>query len=712
MTMANIPRAAALAMFRVHIENGLSVALGVGLTGLLAGSVLGFDVGIAAASGAVCVSISDQPDPLWQKPWILGWALVIAVSFAALVSFSQFWFPPYGFIPVAAFAGLWTGLISAYGRRALSLTMTGVLTLVYAMGRHFPDLDDAFFYLAQFSAGALIYVLYAEAYALIFDDRARRLLLAEAMRSFVVYLRAKAALYDPGTKGPAAFRALIDAYAVLVDRLQAARDAVFSRRGLPLQRKRIDSLIALLDAFDAMLSGDADVEILRRSRRRELKWRINRFILEVAEEVEILTLALRRRHAHVAQRPYGLEEEALLAAVNAANRDDPEDEAIDHAYFVTANKLVVAEQHVAALARALDRDTPPSPLSRELDLRLFQQQVPRGLGVLAEQFDLEKPAMRYGIRLALAMTTGLVLTLIFPRFAHANWILLTIALIMRANYSITRRRRGDRITGTLIGSAVAVGLIAIAPPSLLLGVIVLAIGLSHAFAGVQYRITAATASISSLLLLHFSAPLLQGQFFERVVDTLIGAGLSYAFSYLLPNWERSQLPRLVKSLLSADSEFAEAALSRIHLRQPYRLARKRALEAVAQLSGAMRRLADEPNAGRRTLATLNALLGANYALASGLASMPILMTIRGPDLDPVQADAEILQSRRQVAAILTGSPVPKPIPPPAAGHSAGPKQKLAMTVLASRLGHIEWNARKVARLAARPAIGREGTHAP
>src|SRR5690349_9888776 len=71
--MANLPRAAALAMFRVHIENGLTVAAGIGLTGLLGGWALGFDAAIAAATGAVCVSISDQPDPLRLKPWILGW---------------------------------------------------------------------------------------------------------------------------------------------------------------------------------------------------------------------------------------------------------------------------------------------------------------------------------------------------------------------------------------------------------------------------------------------------------------------------------------------------------------------------------------------------------------------------------------------------------------------------------------------------------------
>lgn len=707
MTMANIPRAAALAMFRVHIENGISVAVGVGLTGLLAGWGLGFDAAMVAATGAVCVSISDQPDPLGQKPWILGWALAIAVFFTALTAFAQVWLPRYGFVPVAAFAGLWTGLISAYGKRALTLSMTGVLTMVYAMGRHFPAQGDAVFYLALFTAGAILYALYAGTIALVFDDRARRLLLAEAMRGFATYLRARAALYNPDTEGPAAFRGLIDAHAALVDRLQAARDAIFSRRSHPVQKKRIDTLIALLDAFETMLSSDADYELLRRSRRRELKWRINNFILRIAEGVEGLTLALRSRHVQVPPRPHAREDAELTEAIGLANRDEPESETIDHAYFVTGNKLALADSHVAGLARTLDRDAPPSALAGDLDLGLFQQKAPRGLGVLIRQFDLDKPAMRFGIRLSLAMTAGLVLTLAFPRFAHANWVLLTIALIMRANYSITSQRRWDRITGTLIGCAVAVVLIPLAPPALLLAVIVLAIGLSHAYAGVKYRITAIGASISSLLLLHFSAPLVHPQFFERVVDTLIGAGLSYAFSFLLPNWERHDLPRLVKNLLAADRNFADAALRRVHERQPYRLARKRTLEAVAQLSGAIRRLADEPNTNRRTLATLNELLGANYALASDLASMPVLVKTRGAELDPVRAEIEVTELRNRVADILSGRLAPDDEPATEPEYILAEMDGFAMAVLGHRLAHIDLMARKVARLAARPVIAEE-----
>ena len=126
--MANIPRTLSLAVFRVHIENGLSVALGVGLSGVIAGSVFGFDAAIAAASGALCVSISDQPEPLSQKPWVLGFALLSAFFFTALSSIARFWEP--AFIAAVAFTGLWTGLISVYGKRAQMMGVTGVVIMI------------------------------------------------------------------------------------------------------------------------------------------------------------------------------------------------------------------------------------------------------------------------------------------------------------------------------------------------------------------------------------------------------------------------------------------------------------------------------------------------------------------------------------------------------------------------------------------------------
>ena len=699
---SSVSRNISLAVFRAHIENGLSVAVGVGLTGLLVGLSLGFPAAVSAGSAALCVSISDRTDPLRQKQWIMGAAFACTWFFTALSGFAQFYTP--ALIAAVAFVGLWAGLISAYGKWVLSLAMTCVLAFVLTMGQHFASPAAAAEHLMMAVLGGLIYTLYAVAVAWLFDDRVRRLLLAEAMRAFADYLRAKAALYNPDTAGPAALRAVIDTHATLADKLQSARDSLFARRTHRMQLKRIDTLIALLDAFETVLSSDADIEALRHAAQRDLMWRLNAFVYQMADEVERLTLALRSRHGHTMAISHAEESRQLVEAVAQARAAAPDDPAL-HAFVATANKLVLADSYVAALATALDDRAEPSAVAASLDLDLFRQDAPRGIAPLLQQFRWRAPALRYAIRLSLAMTTGLALTLMFPRFAHANWVLLTIALIMRANYSVTRRRRWDRVTGTLIGCALAVTFINTLPAPVLLLFIVLAVGTSHAYGLVAYRITAVGASISSLLLLHFVDPVVHPQFFERIVDTLIGAGLSWGFSFLLPSWERDDLPRTVRGLLSADAAFADAALCRGPVTQKYRLARKQALDAVAQLSGAIRRLADEPNANRRVLASLGELLGANYLLASDLSSMPVLVKLRAKELDPIGADAAIAQARERVVHLLQ----------PDAAHEdhAGDTARTsfaelhgsaAMEVLGRRLAHIEHAAAKVARLAARPVL--------
>src|SRR5690606_36105915 len=104
----------------------------------------------------------------------------------------------------------------------------------------------------------------------------------------------------------------------LADRLQAARDSLYARRSHRLQQKRIDALIALLDLFEMVLSSDADLELLRHARARDLLWRFNQCIHLIADEVERQTLALRDPRAPVAPRQHEAEIAALLAAVKGA----------------------------------------------------------------------------------------------------------------------------------------------------------------------------------------------------------------------------------------------------------------------------------------------------------------------------------------------------------------------------------------------------------
>lgn len=678
-------------LYRPHLENGFSVAAGVALTGVVAGLWLGLTAGIAAATGALCVSIADQPDPLSDKPRAILAAALIAVVSTALTLIAKY--HAWSLFLMIGGTGLWAGLISAYGKRAVGLGVVTILACVLTLGAAIIGRAAIIAHLELFSAGAAFYAAYALVGAWLFDGRVRRLLMAEALRSFAVYLRAKAQVFDPEKDNARTFAAMIEAHAGAVERMQIARDAIYARTSRDWQQRQARSLVALLDAFETILSCDADLEILQKSRHRHLMRRLQALTLLLADDVERLALA---PAAVVDIEPHRAEREAIakeIARIAPAAGNDEELQAIA-AFRSTADKLGQSAARICAIG-AEEQHAPRS------DLALFRAAVPRGWGHLRAQIGFGAPAFRYAIRLALAMTTGLALTVFFPRFAHASWILLTVALIMRANYSVTRQRRWDRILGTLAGCVLAAALQAFVPVGYLLAFVALATGVSHAFGAVNYRVTAASASVSALLLLRFLQPHAQHVLSERIIDTLIGAALSYVFAFLLPNWERNELPRTIDGLLKADREFAAQAMTRQRVEQAYRLARKRLFDAVAALSGAIRRLSDEPGTPKDRLSRLNALLAANYLLLSDLTSMQVLYAMRGAELDKApNTDALAGEMRTRVVTILTPGTPAERVPPRLSKTSQDDLyQPNGVSVLKRRLVHIEHAARRVAKLA-------------
>jgi len=595
---------------------------------------------------------------------------------------------------MVAATGLWAGLISAYGKRAIGLGIVTILAAVLALGADIDGRAAIIAHMELFSAGAVFYPAYAVLGAWVFDNRVRRLLMAEALRSFSVYLRAKAQVYDPDADNAKSFAAMIEAHAAAVERMQIARDAIYAHTSRDWQQRQARSLVALLDAFETILSCDADLEILQTSRHRHLMRRLRALTLLLADDVERLALA---PAAVVDIEPHRMERDAIaneIARIAPSAAGNGEELQAIAAFRSTADKLSQSAARICTIGAA--KQTAP-----QSDLALFRAVGPRGWGHLRAQIGFGVPAFRYAIRLALALTTGLALTVFFPQFAHASWILLTTALIMRANYSVTRQRRWDRILGTLAGCVLAAALQAFVPIGYLLAIVAIATGVSHAFGAVNYRVTAAAASVSSLLLLHFLQPHMQHALGERVIDTLIGAALSYIFGFLLPTWERHELPKTIDNLLKADREFACEAMMRQRVEQAYRLARKRLFDAVAALSGAIRRIADEPGTPKDVLARLNALLAANYLLLSDLTSMQVLYAMRGPELDKVaNTDALAGEMRSRVVTILTPGTPSEKAPSRLSKTSLDDLfQPNGLSVLKRRLVHIEHAARRVAQLA-------------
>ena len=262
---------------------------------------------------------------------------------------------------------------------------------------------------------------------------------------------------------------------------------------------------------------------------------------------------------------------------------------------------------------------------------------------------------RYATRLSLAMMAGGVVATSLGGERHGNWVLLTIAVVMRASYGLTRQRRDDRLIGTLIGCVIASGVVAWTPVGVQVGFQAFSLALTHSFARQNYRVASIGASMTALISLHLIEPGFHAPILVRLADTLIGAAIAHLFSFFWPTWEFVEAPRLARRLLARASDFASVALRIDAPAQDYRMGRKDLIEAVAALSDSAARMGGEPQNARRGLEEMTAMLIAASVFAAHLSAARL--DLRHPEDDPLAPTPEDAERTRQwlVARLATGA---------------------------------------------------------
>ncbi|MEO8938771.1 MAG: FUSC family protein, partial [Burkholderiaceae bacterium] len=259
--------------------------------------------------------------------------------------------------------------------------------------------------------------------------------------------------------------------------------------------------------------------------------------------------------------------------------------------------------------------------------------------------------------------TGYLIATALPWGTHPYWILLTITVVLRGSLAQTLERRNSRVVGTLVGSLVAGAILsAHASPLVLLLTVTIAQGVAHAFAIRRYLITAVAATVLALVQAHLLNSDVSAAFeaFERIADTVIGVSIAWAFSYVLPSWERTQIPILVKRTLQAHAHHAKLALGLGQLvavdNEPeleWRLARKEAYDSLSALVQATQRSLSEPRAVRPPLEPLGRLLAHSYQLLAQLTAAKTMLLLRRGRLDAAQLAVPLQHAAEAIATTLT-----------------------------------------------------------
>jgi uncharacterized membrane protein YccC len=612
---------------------GLRVATGVlGLTYLTL-QLADIATAMTVCIGALCTSLMDMPSPLRHKFNEMMAAALLCTAVTLLISLCGQMPGPLQLMLVATVTFM-ASMLVVYGKKSMPLQLAALFAMTISI-EHDMTVRLAFINGALFLAGALFYVAYAMLIAWFLRHRIKQQVLAEALFELARYVTIKADFYDMHHNLNQQFNALVRHQSLLADRQQASRDLILSGHGDLTDAIVVQVHVCMLDLYELILSTHTDYAPLRTHLADTDALRaLHGIACKAAREIEAVAYAVTRKRASHASISYAPELAVIDAELQALRQRASAEAPVHEALTVLRaqrDKLQAIIAMIKQLHRASSSRVPQTRSDwKGADMTPLLSSQHYSPDLMLSNMHLQSPIFRFALRLALAVSAGLLIGQNLPYAAYSYWIVLTIVFILRPSYSVTKQRRRDRVAGTVIGCLLtALTLYFIQSETLILVILFLAMVAAPTFIQLRYRYSSVAVSMLILLQLHLTAPGDTNLISERLIDTAVGALLAGAFSFVLATWEYKSFAHLTRQVLQANIGYMEASFRLLqgHCKDDlrYRVERKRLMDSLAALSGALMRMLDEPPGKQRAVEDVSLFIIHNYLLVAHVAALRSLL---------------------------------------------------------------------------------------
>jgi uncharacterized membrane protein YccC len=250
--------------------------------------------------------------------------------------------------------------------------------------------------------------------------------------------------------------------------------------------------------------------------------------------------------------------------------------------------------------------------------------------------------LRFTIRVTILTLIGLGIAHAL-KLPHGYWLPFTMIVVLQPDYGSTRSRAAQRVTGTLLGSLLAVGLLALAlPQGVLFAIMTVSLFAFGFFMKRDYSIGVLFVTIFVVLLTGLHQPVTASLAWERLASNALGGILALAGALLFwPVWERRRFPPILAASLRANLKYWEKIHARLcdgrgfddEVVQP-----KREVEtANAAVFASLQRLMADPKNRQAGLEHTAALANGNQRLTRAFSVAALQLTAGSPLVSPSHA---------------------------------------------------------------------------
>ncbi|MGK5008429.1 FUSC family membrane protein [Janthinobacterium sp. MDB2-8] len=635
---------------------GLRVAIGLVSLTLLTLEISDSTTAMTVCIGALCTTLMDMPSPLRHKfnEMLASVLLCSAVTLLISLCGPVHWL----LLTVLVLVSFLASMMVVYGKKSMPLQLAALFIMTMSM-EHQMTWQQSFHHAGLFMLGGLIYLAYAMAIAWVLRHRIKQQVLAEALFELAAYIDIKADFYDTRFNLTEQFNKLVRHQSILADRQQASRDLILRSHKNSKDAIVVQVHVCMLDLYELILSTHTDYALLRQHLAdSDVLKSLHDLAYKAARDIESVAYAVTRKRASYVQINYDKEWseiEAEIARLHA--KGDGAQEALA-TLRAQRNKIRAILKMIGELHLATQKVYADVPFWSGADMAPFLSQQKYELKTLLSNLRLDSPVFRFALRVSMAISVGLAVGHWLPYAAHSYWIVLTIVIILRPTFSMTRQRRADRIIGTIIGCVITAIVIRFVHSNIvLMAILFLSIVATPTFIYLRYRYTAIAVSLMILLQMHLVAPSNPNLVSERLIDTLIGAAVATIFSFVLANWEYQSLPRLVRQVLNVNLSYMQASFELLQGKCfddfAYRIERKRLMDSLAALSSALVRMLDEPASKQRAVEDINLFIVQNYLLVAHVAALRSILGRHTSQLPVAPVNALLSHSHTQVCLTLS-----------------------------------------------------------
>lgn len=587
-----------------------------------------FEIGLAIALGALLSSPSDVSGSLRHKNFGIALSAFLAVLASLIGGYliADSWIG----LPVLGVTIFVLSYLAVFGFRASLISFSGLFALVLSFA-NISNILEIYERAFLIGIGGLWYLALTVLWQRINPKGQTDQFLAQSLELTSEYLETRGRLIIGEDKRGILLPRLLELQSELNEKHETLRDILISSRKTTgnsnYERKRLLILIQLVDILELAMANPVNYDkmdsLLKDHPGQILVFQ--KLIFAMAERLKTISGSL-----HKISKTSTLKTSLNEVKESLKTYHSEGSKYANEGFLMLKNLYDYQEeqiQKIDKIERLLgNEDLQETGYAKKDEILGFITRQEFDPKILIENLNLKSAIFKHSLRIAMVVIVGYAIGAYFS-VQNAYWILLTIVVIMRPNYGLTKTRSKQRTLGTLIGAAIAVGIVFITQ-NLTLYAILAIISLVLAFATVQknYKTSAVFVTLSVVFVYALLEPNVINVIQFRVVDTLIGAGLATLGNLILwPSWEFFGIKSVIIESIEANKKYFREVTQfyekKGKLPTSYKLCRKEAFLGIGNLNTAFQRMTQEPKSKQQNLKEIYELTVLNHSFLSSLASM-------------------------------------------------------------------------------------------